>query len=109
MTDRSTTPPLRAVRVLAKCPICEKTGTVEYRRMALRELEQAVLLAPGVTIYRVTLGRTNFDAGFVHDILPARRVIYRDANAFRRVVRAPSRRRVVPSSPPDASIARRAC
>ncbi|MEI7874803.1 MAG: DNA gyrase inhibitor YacG, partial [Alphaproteobacteria bacterium] len=31
MTDRSTTPPLRAVRVLAKCPICEKTGTVEYQ------------------------------------------------------------------------------
>ena len=31
MTDRSTTPPLRAVRVLATCPICEKSGTVEYQ------------------------------------------------------------------------------
>ena len=31
MTDRSTTPPLRAVRVLAKCPICEKTGTAQYQ------------------------------------------------------------------------------
>lgn len=30
MTDRSTPPPLRAVRIMAKCPICEKTGTVEY-------------------------------------------------------------------------------
>ncbi|WP_363719514.1 DNA gyrase inhibitor YacG [Reyranella sp.] len=31
MTDRSTPPPLRAVRIMAKCPICEKAGTVEYR------------------------------------------------------------------------------
>ena len=31
MTDRSTTPPLRAVRIAAKCPICEKPGTVQFR------------------------------------------------------------------------------
>jgi uncharacterized protein len=31
MTDRTTTPPLRAVRIATKCPICEKSGTVEYR------------------------------------------------------------------------------
>jgi endogenous inhibitor of DNA gyrase (YacG/DUF329 family) len=31
MTDRSSNPPLRAVRITAKCPICEKTGTVEYQ------------------------------------------------------------------------------
>lgn len=31
MTDRSTPPPLRAVRILAKCPICEKTGAAEYQ------------------------------------------------------------------------------
>lgn len=31
MTDRATTPPLRAVRIATKCPICEKSGTVEYR------------------------------------------------------------------------------
>lgn len=31
MTERSTTPPLRAVRIMAKCPICEKTGTAEYQ------------------------------------------------------------------------------
>jgi endogenous inhibitor of DNA gyrase (YacG/DUF329 family) len=31
MTDRSANPPLRAVRIMAKCPICEKAGTPEYR------------------------------------------------------------------------------
>jgi endogenous inhibitor of DNA gyrase (YacG/DUF329 family) len=31
MTDRSNTPPLRAVRIEAKCPVCGKTGTAEYR------------------------------------------------------------------------------
>lgn len=31
MTDRTTTPPLRAVRIEAKCPICEKPGTVQFR------------------------------------------------------------------------------
>ena len=30
MTDKSN-PPLRAVRIMAKCPICEKTGTAEYQ------------------------------------------------------------------------------
>ncbi len=31
MTDRPTPPPLRAVRIMAKCPICEKAGTVEFQ------------------------------------------------------------------------------
>ena len=31
MTDRSNTPPLRAVRIEAKCPVCTKTGTAQYR------------------------------------------------------------------------------
>ncbi|MBX9945980.1 MAG: DNA gyrase inhibitor YacG [Reyranella sp.] len=31
MTDRSAIPPLRAVRIEAKCSICEKTGTAEFR------------------------------------------------------------------------------
>jgi endogenous inhibitor of DNA gyrase (YacG/DUF329 family) len=31
MTDRPITPPLRAVRMAAKCPICGKSGTVDYR------------------------------------------------------------------------------
>jgi uncharacterized protein len=31
MTDRPVSPPLRAVRVLAKCPICERTGVEEFR------------------------------------------------------------------------------
>jgi uncharacterized protein len=30
MTDRST-PPLRAVRIAAKCPTCGKPGTTDYR------------------------------------------------------------------------------
>ena len=30
MTDRSA-PPLRAVRMAAKCPICGKPGTADYR------------------------------------------------------------------------------
>ena len=30
MTDR-TAPPLRAVRMTAKCPICGKPGTADYR------------------------------------------------------------------------------
>ena len=30
MTDRPS-PPLRAVRIAAKCPICEKSGTEQYR------------------------------------------------------------------------------
>ena len=30
MTDRST-PPLRAVRIAAKCPTCGKSGTADYR------------------------------------------------------------------------------
>ena len=30
MTDRST-PPLRAVRIAAKCPTCGKPGTADYR------------------------------------------------------------------------------
>lgn len=30
MTDRPS-PPLRAVRIAAKCPICEKNGTEQYR------------------------------------------------------------------------------
>ena len=30
MTDRST-PPLRAVRIAAKCPICGKPDTAKYR------------------------------------------------------------------------------
>lgn len=30
MTDRST-PPLRVVRMAAKCPICGKPGTPDYR------------------------------------------------------------------------------
>ena len=30
MTDKSN-PPLRAVRIMVKCPICEKTGTAEYQ------------------------------------------------------------------------------
>ena len=31
MTDRSTTPPLRAVRMAANCPICGKPGATGYR------------------------------------------------------------------------------
>ena len=31
MTDRPTTPPLRAVRIEAPCPICGKTGLAQYR------------------------------------------------------------------------------
>jgi endogenous inhibitor of DNA gyrase (YacG/DUF329 family) len=31
MTDRSSTPPLRAVRIAANCPICGKPGTTGYR------------------------------------------------------------------------------
>ena len=31
MTDRSTTPPLRAVRIEANCPICGKQGTANTR------------------------------------------------------------------------------
>jgi uncharacterized protein len=31
MTDRPTTPPLRAVRMAADCPICGKPGTANYR------------------------------------------------------------------------------
>ena len=31
MTDRSNTPPLRAVRIEAKCPVCGKTATKDYR------------------------------------------------------------------------------
>jgi endogenous inhibitor of DNA gyrase (YacG/DUF329 family) len=31
MTDRSNTPPLRAVRIEAKCPVCGKVGTAQYR------------------------------------------------------------------------------
>ena len=30
MIDRPS-PPLRAVRIAAKCPICEKSGTEQYR------------------------------------------------------------------------------
>ena len=31
MTDRPTTPPLRAVRMAANCPICGKPGATGYR------------------------------------------------------------------------------
>ena len=31
MTDRPATPPLRAVRMAANCPICGKPGTANYR------------------------------------------------------------------------------
>lgn len=31
MTDRPQTPSLRAVRIMAKCPICEKAGIAEYQ------------------------------------------------------------------------------
>jgi len=31
MTDRANPPPLRAVRIEAKCPICEKRGVPDYR------------------------------------------------------------------------------
>jgi endogenous inhibitor of DNA gyrase (YacG/DUF329 family) len=31
MTDRSVPPPLRAVRIAAKCPICENPGAVQFR------------------------------------------------------------------------------
>ena len=31
MTDRSSTPPLRAVRMAANCPICGKPGATGYR------------------------------------------------------------------------------
>ncbi len=31
MTDRSPNPPLRAVRIMSKCPICEKAGAVGYQ------------------------------------------------------------------------------
>ena len=31
MTDRPTTPPLRAVRIAANCPICGKPGAANYR------------------------------------------------------------------------------
>ena len=31
MTDRPTTPPLRAVRMAANCPICGKPGATNYR------------------------------------------------------------------------------
>jgi uncharacterized protein len=30
MTDKSL-PPLRAVRIMAKCPICERTATTDYQ------------------------------------------------------------------------------
>ena len=31
MTDRPTTPPLRAVRIAANCPTCGKRGATGYR------------------------------------------------------------------------------
>ena len=31
MTDRPTTPPLRAVRMEAKCPVCGKSVAADYR------------------------------------------------------------------------------
>jgi uncharacterized protein len=31
MTDRPTTPPLRAVRIAANCPTCGKPGVTGYR------------------------------------------------------------------------------
>ena len=31
MTDRPTTPPLRAVRMAAKCPVCAKAVAQSYR------------------------------------------------------------------------------
>ena len=31
MTDRPTTPPLRAVRIAANCPTCGKPGAAGYR------------------------------------------------------------------------------
>ena len=31
MTDRPITPPLRAVRMAAKCPICGKPGVKDYQ------------------------------------------------------------------------------
>jgi len=31
MTDRSTPPPLRAVRIEAKCPVCAKSVGADYR------------------------------------------------------------------------------
>jgi endogenous inhibitor of DNA gyrase (YacG/DUF329 family) len=31
MTDRPTTPPLRAVRIAANCPTCGKPGATGYR------------------------------------------------------------------------------
>lgn len=31
MADRPVPPPLRAVRIAAKCPVCGKPGDLEYR------------------------------------------------------------------------------
>lgn len=40
-------------------------GTIDARRQALRELEQATLLAPGNAAYELTLARTYYGCGFL--------------------------------------------